>query len=111
VDGRGFVWGDSFETTYANVLNSRPGTPRASGVYEFPHDESVYGVRGLGGCRRSWCSSAYVAEDGTEDPAYRVLRGGAWNSRPYISRVASRFAGAPELAFSLAGLHLARSPG
>ena len=108
VDGRGFVWGSSFETTFANVLNARRGTPGPCPLLEFPSDETVHGVRGLGGNIRDWCANAYLAIDGTENPAYRVLRGGAWNNTAYYARAASRFAAAPERAVSLGGVRPVR---
>ncbi|MBM75704.1 MAG: hypothetical protein CMK59_09915 [Proteobacteria bacterium] len=56
VDGRIFTWGNCFEATWAALRDGKRGRPLPSSVYDYPEDESIYGVRGLCGNASDWCS-------------------------------------------------------
>ena len=48
-DGRLHPWCDGFDPSWCCVRASHPGRPLPTVVDSYPVDESVYGVRGLGG--------------------------------------------------------------
>jgi len=121
VDGRRFPWGDHFDPRRASMARSAPGRPCRASVSAFPDDESPYGVRGMAGNVRDWCANPYrrdgpahaavSAADRTDgDDAFRMSRGGSWSSsNDSLCRLASRFAGSPELRLVSLGFRLARS--
>ncbi|MEQ1569235.1 MAG: bifunctional serine/threonine-protein kinase/formylglycine-generating enzyme family protein, partial [Myxococcota bacterium] len=81
VDGRAYPWGDRFDPTFCCVRDSHPGRPLLAPVDAYPTDCSVYGVRGLAGNVRQWCSSEYRAVSGgrlVPGATGRVLKGGCW---------------------------------
>jgi len=102
-DGRFFPWGDSFDVAFCRMQDSRVREiellmPEPSGL--FPLDESVFGVRDLGGNAR---------EDTATDSGnrrWRVTKGGSWTGPESGCRSASRFDAAPELVESWRGLRL-----
>ena len=121
VDGRCFPWGDHFEPTWTRGIEGQAGVAGVGPVGAHPEDESVYGVRDLGGNVRDWCESPYrrmgtVADGGRllpgrdeDDAPLRTIRGGAYVSRADLCRAAARFAGHPEQVFSTVGIRLART--
>jgi len=119
VDGRHLPWGEHFEQTWANVLNSRAGRPSIRPVGAMETDQSVYGVRDTVGNVRTWCVSAYRRDgDAAEGqrlrprPAQgaeaREIRGGCWHSSPYLGRIAGRFGATPDMRYGVLGMRLAR---
>ena len=122
VDGRSFPWGDAFDPSWASMKDSHAGTPMPGVVSAFPIDESVYGVRGMGGNIKDWCAEEWQvdgpaldaggvwvetasAEPGPE--VLRVRRGGGWDSAVDTVRCAMRDARKSEVrAFDL-GFRLA----
>lgn len=114
VDGRVWPWGDGFEPTWACTAESHAGPVAPHSVFAFPMDESPYGVRGLAGNVRSWCSNAWT-RDGEEPPggeapgALREVRGGAFAAAPAFCRPAARVSAPPDRRLSTLGLRLCRS--
>ncbi len=102
VDGRFFPWGDHLDPTWCCMRDSHPSRPSMCAVGEFPVDRSPYGVRGLAGNVRDWCSDPFapagpVSHDGRwryEEPPLagvpRVGRGGTWCVNPVSLRSAYR---------------------
>ena len=122
VDGRLFPWGDQAEPTFACVLEVHKGKPTPRPVYEFPTDESPYGIRGLGGFTRDWCANVWrhegsrvlggrleLEEAKPEDDDFRAIRGGAWGSSITHSRSAARFGNRPSVLTPFVGVRLARA--
>lgn len=123
VDGRPYPWGEFFDPSWACMRDSHPGgTPSPASVYDYPYDESVYGVRGVSGNARIWCLDVWSA-DGPEiesprvpEPTegdvsqeiYRTLRGGSWYNSSTFLRACYRFDGIDKLRFRLLGFRLAR---
>jgi serine/threonine-protein kinase len=121
-DGRHYPWGYHFDATWACVIDTYARDATRVDVDRYPLDESPYGVRGLAGNTRDWCENVWTHEgpdvEGrrlrlappTNDArALRAGRGGAWSSRPELSRVEARFANQPGTRWRSTGLRLARS--
>lgn len=109
VDERIFVWGDFFDASWTRMRYTLEESPRPASVYEYPVDESVYGVRGLAGNMCEWTSSFFFDDgvpivDGCPIPEQkqeesskgRVRRGGSWYYDSRISRVAFRYPDFPD---------------
>jgi serine/threonine-protein kinase len=119
-DGRIYPWGNFSDPAWACMFDSRKGTARRAGVGEFPTDESPYGVRGMGGNTRDWCSNLYLragpdsVDESTGqaallDDTYRIAKGGAWSAVRSQSRAGGRFGSRPHDTFSSLGFRLART--
>ena len=118
VDGRFYPWGEHFDPTWACMRESRPGAPALPpSVFEFPGDESPYGVRNLAGVSRDWCHDLW-RPDGAARPGgpsaavvttqMRLWRGASWLDHAGACRVAGRAWGPATDRFSRLGLRLAR---
>ena len=98
VDGRTYPFGGWIDPTWCAMSDSHTGPPSAFAVGDFPDDESAYGVRGMAGNARDWCRDRYTprgprvssrgrmgaertAVPSTDDPTWRSVRGGSWQSR------------------------------
>ncbi len=104
VDARAYPWGDFCDPSWTAMNSSFEGAPQPVVVDEFPEDESVYGVRGLGGNASDLVAEGFsrggmepvdgVAPAGPTgwDPSasHVVLRGGNWCGSPRGARVCYR---------------------
>ncbi len=119
VDGRLLPWGDHFENTWANVLNSSAGAPRLAAVGAYEKDVSVYGVHDVVGNVRVWCGGLYRRTGDVEDggrwqpspsrgDAPREIRGGCWHSSSYFGRCAGRLGATPDVRYAVLGFRIAR---
>lgn len=109
-DGRAWPWGDHFEPTWARCAATPGDAPYLGPVDEPVADESPYGMRGAAGNVRDWCADRW--DDAAPDDdraAWRVVRGGAWNSVPAWCRAAARFADPADRRFLTIGFRVARS--
>ncbi len=70
VDGRFFPWGDHHDPSWCNMINSRQRALPCP-IEECPLDESVYGIRGLGGNVLDWTATA---PDDPQVDGERVIR-------------------------------------
>lgn len=109
VDRRLRPWGDTFDPSWCCMRDSHPGEMRQVTIDRFPLDESVYGVRGLGGNVWDWLYDEHsprgpLMENGRgispeERPEHftartgvsRVARGGDWNGTPRASLMTYRY--------------------
>jgi len=123
VDGRLFPWGDVADSAWFCAASSFPGRGLPTDVDRWPVDESPYGVRGMAGNVRDWCSNifSYVgadldsveglpsreSADGRDDQF--SVRGGAWNAIWSTARCASRYRAQPNVRFVNYGFRLVRS--
>ncbi len=97
-DGRIYPWGNKFDKSKCNTVESGTFGTTPVGKYS-PQGDSPYGVADMTGNVWEWCSSLYQpypyrADDGREEAAAggsRVLRGGSWNSSRDGGRCAFRF--------------------
>ncbi|HEX4417892.1 MAG TPA: bifunctional serine/threonine-protein kinase/formylglycine-generating enzyme family protein [Kofleriaceae bacterium] len=124
VDGRLLPWGDHPEPTFACVADTAPGEPSREAVHGHPTDDSPYGVRGLAGNTRDWCSNVWThggprVEHGRlclepaapDDPDFRVIKGGAWSSAAINGLAAARFGARPGAHRPVVGFRVARIAG
>ena len=128
VDGRFFPWGDFLDPSYCCMADSHEGHPLAQVIDSFPIDESVYGVRGMGGNMREWCADRFQTEGppvldhglpapvepapsgDVADRVLRAIRGGAWVMGAQSERCASRARTGPGIRAVFLGFRLARAP-
>jgi len=117
VDARACSWGNHLDATFACAIDSHIEAPTRVRISAYPIDESPYGARGLAGNTRDWCIEVWT-RDGppgdrlrieparTNDPEFRVVKGGAWSSPLNLSRSATRFGCRPEQWRVTTGLRL-----
>jgi len=108
VDGRWFPWGNRFDASLCNIRESSKDGARVTPVTSFPHDESVYGVRGMAGNMRDWTQTPSAVGASTAAPL-RVVRGGAWYGGRVSARCADRFWFEPNHVYFFVGFRLAYS--
>ncbi|HET7543385.1 MAG TPA: bifunctional serine/threonine-protein kinase/formylglycine-generating enzyme family protein [Polyangiaceae bacterium] len=108
VDGRWFPWGDRFDASLCNIRESTKDGARVASVDSFPHDQSVYGVRGMAGNMRDWTETASTIGATSASPL-RVVRGGAWYGGRVSARCADRFWFEPNHVYFFVGFRLAHS--
>jgi len=108
VDGRWFPWGSRFDASLCNIRESTKDGPRVAPVESFPHDESVYGVRGMAGNMRDWTETPSALGANAASPL-RVVRGGAWYGGRVSARCADRFWFEPNHVYFFVGFRLAYS--
>jgi serine/threonine protein kinase/formylglycine-generating enzyme required for sulfatase activity len=107
-DRRRYPWGNYFDHTWAHVQGSLV-KPYPSSIYNFPIDESPYGVRGMSGGFIDWTASEF-SEEGPicrgdiyqekynhDIEVARAVRGGAWTKSMDSARIGARTRW-PELA-------------
>jgi formylglycine-generating enzyme required for sulfatase activity len=101
-DGRVYPWGEDFDATRCNVLDTGIGTTSAVGA--FPSGSSPYGVLDMSGNVWEWCATTWrktYEEPAVEDPegtASRVARGGSFVDVQEHARCAFRFHVTPVVA-------------
>jgi len=108
VDGRWFPWGDRFDASLCNIRESTKDGPRVVPVESFPHDQSVYGVRGMAGNMRDWTETPSAVGASSSSPL-RVVRGGDWYGGRVSARCADRFWFEPNHVYFFVGFRLAHS--
>ena len=119
VDGRLYPWGDTVDSTWARVRDSRPGRHLPARIDEHPDDRSPYGVRGMAGNVMDRCLDAFVQggaliEGGRPvwrpaGDAPRVARGGAWSFSSNMARVCMRAPMLPGQRRETLGFRLVRA--
>ena len=123
VDARPYPWGEFFDPSWACMRDSHPeGAASPASVYDFPYDQSVYGVRGVSGNARFWCMDAWSTDGppletarvpeptigGSDEGMYRALRCGSWYNSSTFLRACYRFDAIDTLRFRLLGFRMAR---
>ena len=101
VDGRVFPWGNAFDPSFCLMLKSHAERTLPGSVDAAPLDESPYGVRGLAGNTRDWCSDDHTG-------GRVVVRGGCWNGHALFSRACQRSAADPGIRLPNIGIRLVR---
>lgn len=111
VDGRRWPWGNGDVPGFSAIR----GTCRTPApIEDFPNDVSVYGVRGLAGNVRCWCSDIFSPPEivgaflkGT----HQAVRGGSWTTSLRAARSARRNGYLPHVYMADLGIRLVRSWG
>ncbi len=106
VDGRLYPWGNRLDATFANLRGSRAGRLLPAVVDSFPTDVSAYGVRGLAGNARDWCSDP--SERSADE---RHTRGAAWSFSSTLARAAHRPTALATVRSETIGFRVVRSVG
>ncbi len=104
VDGRRYVWGEHLVPTWCRNLRSLPTRPLPARIDEHPQDVSIYGVCGLAGNSRDWCTDVSHG-----DIERRVVRGGGWDFGLTRLRTTTRSEAVPWQRASSLGFRLVRS--
>jgi len=120
VDGRIYPWGNFSDPSWALSRESHPGRLIPARVDSYPLDESVYGVRGMGGNIRDWCggpplegvpsSRQRIAPVPSLDVPTQVrgLRGGGWGNSGLLLRACYRYSNDSHLRLDCVGFRIAR---
>lgn len=87
-DGRGYSWGDEFDGSRSNTIES--GIRHTTPVGVYPGGASPYGVMDMAGNVWEWTASKW-----SEDSEARVLRGGSWSHDGSFARCALRYLSHP----------------
>ena len=121
VDGRWFPWGDHVDAAWARLRDSARGPAAGdhgpASVRAYRVDRSPYGVRGVGGNMRDWCSDdrtalanqRVVQSPGEPTAERRTVRGAAWEFGLRFARVAESGSVRPEFRDPYVGFRLVRS--
>ncbi|MBI3098199.1 MAG: SUMF1/EgtB/PvdO family nonheme iron enzyme [Planctomycetes bacterium] len=105
-DGRIYPWGDRFDASFCNGMETHEKGGRVLPVGAMATDESPYGVRDLAGNARDWCRNM-------PQPSYhewRAIRGGACMLAGQYLHSAYRFAGRPATVHIFNGFRLVAYP-
>ena len=110
VDGRWYVWGNEFDSSYCCMAGSLQGELLPSGINDFPIDESVYGVRGMAGNMCDWGLDQYRLDwDEDYEDKLKVYRGGSWRNDARSCRIAYRYSNYPQNRSTRIGIRLYRT--
>ena len=105
-DQRIYPWGNYLDPSRCCNQQSHPTRQLPVSVYEFDHDVSVYGVRGMCGNMTDWCADPFVRTpivcDGylphlkdLSPATEKVCRGGAWLNSNTQLRLTRRLGNLP----------------
>lgn len=116
-DGRLTPWGDTTEAQWSRVVGSRPNPVGFVPVTAFETDVSLFGVRGLAGNTRTWCSNWWWKQRpplggrvvGPATGTHRSQRGGALSASARAQRLACRYGDRPARRVLMTGMRLARA--
>lgn len=138
VDGRFFPWGNWLDPSWCCMRESNQHAPKIDIVENWPVDESPYGVRGMAGNVRDWCSNSFRSEGPRQaeisvrtmalsvtgtlkgfdypsqdafdvvDTSTHTLRGGSWNDTEPRVRIANRRGGRADYPYDNVGFRLIR---
>jgi eukaryotic-like serine/threonine-protein kinase len=109
VDGSWYPWGKRFDASLCNLIVSRRDRGSIAPVDQFPHDVSVYGVRGMAGNCQDWTSTEDIVGEGATARRGYILRGGSWAAEPPAARCAYREKRDPNYLLGCIGFRVASS--
>lgn len=123
VDRRYFPWGDEFEPSFCNMMDSLPEKPEIKSVTHQPLDVSVYGVLSCAGNTREWCLDRFSADrlpienrklryptmEELSSTGFRSSRGGSFGNAAARTRSADRDWWFPQLSYIGRGFRVLRS--
>ncbi len=118
VDGRFFPWGNYLDPSWCSMRASRSDRPLPQVITDYPVDESPWGVRGMAGNARDWCTDLFrqelrdepssVLSEGDSSSEHRSFRGGSWATPLDGCRAAARGHDFPTIRDSYQGFRLVR---
>jgi formylglycine-generating enzyme required for sulfatase activity len=105
-DGRPFPWGELFDASLANTLESERMTPVDAG--SSLGDTSPFGILDLAGNVQDWTASRYapLPEEMVPAPVMFVARGGSFNDSVFGARASYRRAYPPGYFYSYLGFRV-----
>ncbi len=104
-EGYIYPWGWTFESSRANT--NQAGVGGTSPVGSYPNGASPFGAEGMAGNVAEWVYDWYQVDfystdqarqlnpEGPSGGTERVIRGGAWDQRPFFSRTVHRLSRTP----------------
>jgi len=98
-DERQYPYGNKFESTKGNTIETRIGSTGAVG--SFPDGASPFGMLDMSGNVFEWCENKY-----SKNEDYRVLRGGSFNDYLDNASCVSRLSNLPFFDFELCGFRV-----
>lgn len=117
VEGSTYPWGDSWDSSKANTIESRVLQPSPVGVYVAAGGKGAFEAEDQSGNVWEWTSSLYrdypydsALSEQPEEGGHRVLRGGSWLDGGRFARCAYRDRYVPGLFYYDVGFRLV-SPG
>lgn len=87
IDGRRYPWGDNFDPSLANTLESDRGMPNP--VDEYTKGRSPYGCFDMCGNIWEWCQDSFTSFE-PENDRNRIVRGGSYSRAKNKSKCAFR---------------------
>jgi serine/threonine-protein kinase len=102
-DGRLHPWGNEFDATFCNMIQSHEAGQRPCPADSFPTDESPFGARGTGGNTKTFC----LNDPGPAAKDWRASRGGYWGASAGHLRPALRTGNPVSYVFPHVGGRLA----
>jgi formylglycine-generating enzyme required for sulfatase activity len=105
-DGRPFPWGETFDSSLANTLESGNQDTVEAGSFE--GDISPFEVHDMGGNVQEWTASEYIPLPGEVYPSevLYVARGGSFNDGAFGARVSYRRAYPPGFFYPFLGFRV-----
>ena len=88
-DGRTYPWGNRFDTSYTNTIES--GIQELTPVNKyFPWGKSFYGCLDMVGNASEWVFDEIEFEDQQEFVNYHIIRGAGYRSKSYYAKCTTR---------------------
>lgn len=108
-DGRLYPYGNEWRPRYSNAAED--GYRKARAVGSYPDGASPFGVMDLAGNVAEWTASDYRPYPGSPakpEEGFKVMRGGAFNTKAIQQTATDRFYDAPTKTFDYVGFRCAK---
>jgi hypothetical protein len=101
-DGRSYPWGNDFDKTKANTVDSAIG--KTTVVTAYPNGVSPYGLMDMVGNAYEWCQTSYRLQSSS-----KIMRGGCFEHRSSAASCFFRGYSNPAYAHSYYGFRIAKA--
>ncbi|HWQ31656.1 MAG TPA: bifunctional serine/threonine-protein kinase/formylglycine-generating enzyme family protein [Blastocatellia bacterium] len=108
-DGRLYPYGNEWKPKYSNAAED--GYRKARAVGSYPEGASPFGVMDMAGNVAEWTASDYRPYPGSKakpEDGFKVMRGGAFNTKAIQQTATDRFYDAPTRTFDYVGFRCAK---
>jgi serine/threonine-protein kinase len=108
-DGRLYPYGNEWKPRYSNAAED--GYRKARAVGSYPEGASPFGVMDMAGNVAEWTASDYRPYPGSKakpEDGFKVMRGGAFNTKAIQQTATDRFYDAPTKTFDYVGFRCAK---